>query len=721
MHGVYLIMEFYLPLCILLVIISVFSEGLIFPKDSGCSRDLKLVNGKVRYRQQGRLARFKCKDDYELYGESLAVCVEGDWSSDTPICIKKGKNCAPFFPGPHLKFKNEKFGGALVEFECSSGYEMSGNAKLYCDGKKWSSPMPTCKVGSIQTACDFETDLCGWIQDSKDEIDWIRHVGPTQTGLTGPKGDHTFGESSAGHYMYMEASSPTQEGDQARLESTIYPAKFSDSCFEFYYHMLGPDDPKHVGSLEVYVRKQLQEFGDLQPIFYKEGNQGDEWKYGNIYIDKMTDPFQIVIVATRMKNYVGDIAIDDLALVNCSASTTKSISGATLSTTTDITPSTQPPVISSAETRTPKSDTKTKKTIKTSKPTVMSTVIVLSTNEMKTPSTKNETTTMKPSQPTTSFKQETTIHIVQSSTGIKLNMTVHPTSNHTVSFSTLQNRTSPTIGISLSSSNEPNVSSTISSKYLTTEHITEKVTTKLMSSQATQSNTTISATIPKEVSTTHVVTTSVQEKTTHPLTETTIKTQSPTISRTSASTQNITLTSEVFSTTTTSKIFTGESTYSNSSSETLPITQSTLNKNFSIETTNLTGIFTTANMLSTNVTETSENSTSSDLPTMNSSISFDVTEKVTYFVVSTTPSDTGRPIVEQQRKESEDAPIKPLLIGLGVGLFAGLVVIAIVAWVCVKKRERKKYERYGEELEPIADSENFGSVQYYQDDLNHER
>ncbi|KAK3591925.1 hypothetical protein CHS0354_005145 [Potamilus streckersoni] len=722
MHGVYLIMEFYLPLSILLVIISVVLEGSIVKREEGCPRNLKLANGKIKYRQKGRMARFKCKDDYELYGEKLVICMGSDWSNDSPICIKKGKNCAPFFPGPHLKFKNEKFGGALVEFECSPGYEMIGNAILHCDGKKWSSAMPTCKVSSIQTACDFEIDLCGWIQDSKDDMDWLRNVGPTQTGGTGPKGDHTLGDSSSGHYMYMEASSPTQEGDQARLESPVYPARFSDSCFELYYHMLGPDDPKHVGSLEVFIRKQLQESGDLQPLFYKEGNQGDEWKYGNFYIDRMTESFQIVIVATRMKNYVGDIAIDDLALVNCSASTTKAFPGATSSTTTDITPSTQPPAFSSTEIRTPKSEKKTKQTQISAVPTVMSTPIISTTNEVKTPSTRKETTSMKPVQSTTDFKQQTTIHSFQSSTGIKQNATAQPTSNHTISSTTTQNRTSPTIGISLFSSKEPKVISASSSKGPTTEHMTEKVTTKLMTTQTTQSNETTNATTPKEVSTIQILTTSIEKETTNPPNETTaIKTPPPTISRTSFSTQKIAVTSEAFNTTTTSKKFASESPNRTSPTETLPFTQSTLSKNFSFETTNITYIFTTANFLLTNMTETSENSSSSPLLTTNFSTSFDVTEKVTYFVFSTTPRDTGKPFVAQQRKEAEDTPIKPLLIGLGVGLFAGLVVIAIVAWVCVKKRERKKYERYGEELEPIADSENFGSVQYYQDDLNHER
>lgn len=40
--------------------------------------------------------------------------------------------------------------------------------------------------------CDFEEGLCGWTQDNTDQMDWTRHQGPTDTGKTGPKYDHSF-------------------------------------------------------------------------------------------------------------------------------------------------------------------------------------------------------------------------------------------------------------------------------------------------------------------------------------------------------------------------------------------------------------------------------------------------------------------------------------------------------------------------------------------------
>ena len=48
--------------------------------------------------------------------------------------------------------------------------------------------------------CDFESQSCGWTQDPTDERDWERHLGPTQTGKTGPKFDHSFMNES-GKYI----------------------------------------------------------------------------------------------------------------------------------------------------------------------------------------------------------------------------------------------------------------------------------------------------------------------------------------------------------------------------------------------------------------------------------------------------------------------------------------------------------------------------------------
>ena len=64
---------------------------------------------------------------------------------------------------------------------------------------KIAGPGPT----QSPVTCDFETaDLCGYIQDSTDPIDWTRNSGTTPTVGTGPSFDHTYSNSSGRFYLF---------------------------------------------------------------------------------------------------------------------------------------------------------------------------------------------------------------------------------------------------------------------------------------------------------------------------------------------------------------------------------------------------------------------------------------------------------------------------------------------------------------------------------------
>ncbi|XP_020608618.1 MAM and LDL-receptor class A domain-containing protein 1-like [Orbicella faveolata] len=42
-------------------------------------------------------------------------------------------------------------------------------------------------------SCNFDTSMCGFVQDSNDDFDWTRHQGSTLSSGTGPSADHTTG------------------------------------------------------------------------------------------------------------------------------------------------------------------------------------------------------------------------------------------------------------------------------------------------------------------------------------------------------------------------------------------------------------------------------------------------------------------------------------------------------------------------------------------------
>lgn len=56
----------------------------------------------------------------------------------------------------------------------------------------------TLKPGPCATAgsCDFESDLCGWVQRKDDVFDWQRRKGSTPSVGTGPAIDHTLGSTT---------------------------------------------------------------------------------------------------------------------------------------------------------------------------------------------------------------------------------------------------------------------------------------------------------------------------------------------------------------------------------------------------------------------------------------------------------------------------------------------------------------------------------------------
>ena len=63
---------------------------------------------------------------------------------------------------------------------------------------------------TLPFTCSFELDLCGMFQRTKDNFDWMRKIGHTDSEGTGP--------SSARlgiWYVYADASSPREQNDRA--------------------------------------------------------------------------------------------------------------------------------------------------------------------------------------------------------------------------------------------------------------------------------------------------------------------------------------------------------------------------------------------------------------------------------------------------------------------------------------------------------------------------
>ncbi|ESO95336.1 hypothetical protein LOTGIDRAFT_160467 [Lottia gigantea] len=284
-------------------------------RNAGCVRP-RIENGRAKVRARGKMVYFRCRKKFTRIGPKFAVCLPNSvWSQPAPICI--GRGCPTIVPKDGLQISGE-YDGAMLKFTCPAGMKREGPESIHCNGKKWNADQPSCVVG-ISLQCDFEQEeLCGWSQSDDDDFEWTWLSGKTPTVNTGPLRDHTHASNSTGHYLFIESSSPRKPLDRAVLASPLYQAKYSDTCFEFWYHMQGPDEENAVGSLEVFVKPESLTINDIDPEFIMEGNQGADWKRGTIYIEGQTEVFQIIIVGTRKEAFVSDIAIDDVRMYNCS-------------------------------------------------------------------------------------------------------------------------------------------------------------------------------------------------------------------------------------------------------------------------------------------------------------------------------------------------------------------------------------------------------------------
>uniref|UniRef100_A0A8C5PJ00 MAM domain containing glycosylphosphatidylinositol anchor 2 n=1 Tax=Leptobrachium leishanense TaxID=445787 RepID=A0A8C5PJ00_9ANUR len=168
--------------------------------------------------------------------------------------------------------------------------------------------------------CGFEdNNICLFTQDDADIFEWTKQSASTRdtryTPNTGPTTDAAG--SKHGFYMYIEASRPRMDGDKARLLSPVFniaqknPYGSSNSvyCFSFYYHMYG----RHIGALNVFLRLKGQTTSEVQ-VWSAIGNKGEQWHQARLNIHP-TASFQLIFEGVRGHGIEGDIAIDDISIV----------------------------------------------------------------------------------------------------------------------------------------------------------------------------------------------------------------------------------------------------------------------------------------------------------------------------------------------------------------------------------------------------------------------
>ncbi|XP_077597229.1 enteropeptidase [Stigmatopora nigra] len=159
---------------------------------------------------------------------------------------------------------------------------------------------------SDKISCTFESGLCFWRQEHDDDGDWLWNRGATFPPLSGPSADHTFGNVS-GFYL-ITPQSPGQWMKSFRIHSLPLIPSSQPRCLRFWYHMFGED----VHALQVFL---LGSSPDVDVVFRKDGNYGDNWNYGQVLLNFTTKTL-VVFEALKRGGIRNDIALDDITLTS---------------------------------------------------------------------------------------------------------------------------------------------------------------------------------------------------------------------------------------------------------------------------------------------------------------------------------------------------------------------------------------------------------------------
>ncbi|XP_069107993.1 MAM domain-containing glycosylphosphatidylinositol anchor protein 2-like [Argopecten irradians] len=134
--------------------------------------------------------------------------------------------------------------------------------------------------------------------------------------LTGPPeclgtGSWTDSACGGGNYYYFEASSPRQQGDTARLETTFSVPIGVQICVSLWYHMYG----RSMGSLRISTKDSAGTQTNSQVI--ASGDQGQQWHQSSKTFPAQNNTVWIVIEGIRGSATKSDICIDDIEIYAC--------------------------------------------------------------------------------------------------------------------------------------------------------------------------------------------------------------------------------------------------------------------------------------------------------------------------------------------------------------------------------------------------------------------
>uniref|UniRef100_A0A8B9L731 Neuropilin n=1 Tax=Astyanax mexicanus TaxID=7994 RepID=A0A8B9L731_ASTMX len=117
--------------------------------------------------------------------------------------------------------------------------------------------------------------------------------------------------SGSGNFIYTLATG-AQETEVARLVSPAVSGQDSDLCMSFWYHMFG----SHIGTLHIKQRRESGQTTADVLLWTVSGHQGNRWREGRVLIPHLSKPYQVVIEGVVERKSWGDIAVDDIKILD---------------------------------------------------------------------------------------------------------------------------------------------------------------------------------------------------------------------------------------------------------------------------------------------------------------------------------------------------------------------------------------------------------------------
>ncbi|KAJ8011341.1 hypothetical protein DPEC_G00057130 [Dallia pectoralis] len=158
--------------------------------------------------------------------------------------------------------------------------------------------------------CTFQGSLCGLQVDTSGNFSWYRTTGAMVENTSSPAVDHTLG-TELGYYLSAQLWKHPG-GSRGRMGTGANEATPpSGECWMFWYHMEG----RSAAELNIYLQSPNPTSSQTR-LWSRTGDQENRWRHGRATVLSPDTAYQVIFEAVAGDGRDGDIAIDDLTLLN---------------------------------------------------------------------------------------------------------------------------------------------------------------------------------------------------------------------------------------------------------------------------------------------------------------------------------------------------------------------------------------------------------------------